>query len=645
MRGRISFSEYEDVLSLDALSDSGEEKTTLYSKAEVDGSRNSCGEDAAYTERTLETQASRLGGQGNVQDRFSHWLEHDQHMAANTCRSYASAIRGAERYAQEHGFAFCRLYTEDVEEAGKTANTLFNDQGFIQLNYEQHRRFQAAIRKLLAFYGTPWEPESTRAIAGKDSPQASVPTVDVAPFIGILEEHFQKGYRLDSTLDRKRMRRYYEEHTGKALEEEMGEVEAALKSCGVVYEGKLYLPQNMLDEEMKGKVLSFIDGCFDKGYAAVYYEAVYRAFSEELLDHNIFSAEMLKAYLSYSASDKYWFGKDHLSKGYRQSVDLVDEVRDCLKRCDGPVQVEYLCAQLPHIAEEKVRSILRSHDEFVRNGKGEYFHADSLKLSEEELANIAAIITSNIEEHQFISGNELYDSIRVKYPEMIEKNPAFSWMGWREALKYRCKGRFSFLGNIISKAGASLSMSQVFAEYGRGRTSFSLEELEQFADSIGSTIYFDPLYTHCARVSRQRFVNKSVVWFSVKETDDAIEGYCSGDYIALGKVKDFSSFPDAAFPWTSYLLEQYVDFYSEKFCLMHGSYNKHCAVGAIVRKSAGFASFDDLIADVLARSGIPLYPSQALDYLVERGYIARRSYAGIEALIISARAKRNQKEK
>ena len=147
---------------------------------------------------------------GNVQDRFSHWLEHDQHMAANTCRSYASAIRGAERYAQEHGFAFCPPLYGGCEEAGKTANTLFNDQGFIQLNYEQHRRFQAAIRKLLAFLRYPWEPESTRAIAGKDSPQASVPTVDVAPFIGILEEHFQKGYRLDSTLDRKRMRRYYE---------------------------------------------------------------------------------------------------------------------------------------------------------------------------------------------------------------------------------------------------------------------------------------------------------------------------------------------------------------------------------------------------------------------------------------------------
>ena len=141
-----------------------------------------------------------------------------------------------------------------------------------------------------------------------------------------------------------------------------------------------------------------------------------------------------------------------------------------------------------------------------------------------------------------------------KVPGMIEKNSAFSWMGWREALKYRCKGRFSFLGNIISKAGASLSMSQVFAKYGRGRTSFSLEELEQFADSIGSTIYFDPLYTHCARVSRQRLVNKSVVWFSVKKRMTPSRG-TAWEIHRFGGVKDFSCFPDAAFPWTSYLLE------------------------------------------------------------------------------------------
>ena len=41
----------------------------------------------------------------------------------------------------------------------------------------------------------------------------------------------------------------------------------------------------------------------------------------------------------------------------------------------------------------------------------------------------------------------------------------------------------------------------------------------------------------------------------------------------------------------------------------------------------------------------PHTEKEVLDYLAENGYIARRSYTNIEALIINARAKRNQKEK
>lgn len=93
-----------------------------------------------------------------------------------------------------------------------------------------------------------------------------------------------------------------------------------------------------------------------------------------------------------------------------------------------------------------------SNGEFVRNSKGEYFHADSLELTEEELENIAAIIDSTIEEHEFISGNELYDAIRTKYPYTFEKNAGFSVIGWRDALKYKFGARFSFVGNIVSRS-------------------------------------------------------------------------------------------------------------------------------------------------------------------------------------------------
>lgn len=578
---------------------------------------------------------------------FYRWLQNDQHMAEGTCRSYVSAIRSAEHFAEEHGLASRKLYTCDPTVAKATADELFSNAEFIQYNNDQHNRFRAAITKLLAFYGSNWSPvEASTPRTFERSPlQTKETSIDVAPCKAILVEYFPKGYRLESALDMKRMRRYYEELTGKALDLNQAILETAIRNCGIVYDGRLYMPQNMLSDEMRDQILFFIERCFDEGRSAVYYEAVFREFSEKLLDHNIFNADMLKAYLTYYVSDQYYMGRSYLAKEYRDDVDPIDEVRQCLKQYDFPVQVDELCDSLSHITEERIRFILGSNGEFVRNSKGEYFHADSLELTKEELENIAAIIDSTIEEHEFISGNELYDAIQTKYPYTFEKNAVFSVIGWRDALKYKFGDRFSFVGNIVSRAGTSLSMSDVFAEYGNGRQRFSIDELEQFAESIGTTIYFDSLYTNAIRISHEWFTSKGGAKFSVKETDAVLDRFCDGDYIPLQDVKEFALFPESSFPWTEYLLEQYVAFYSEKFYLMHGNYNKNCAVGAIVRKTCRFDSFDDLVTDILAHNDVSLQKKKVLDYLAENGYIARRSYTNIETIMINARAMRNQKEK
>lgn len=578
---------------------------------------------------------------------FYRWLQNDQHMAEGTCRSYVSAIRSAEHFAEEHGLASRKLYTCDPTVAKATADELFSNAEFIQYNNDQHNRFRAAITKLLAFYGSNWSPvEASTPRTFERSPlQTKETSIDVAPCKAILVEYFPKGYRLESALDMKRMRRYYEELTGKALDLNQAILETAIRNCGIVYDGRLYMPQNMLSDEMRDQILFFIERCFDEGRSAVYYEAVFREFSEKLLDHNIFNADMLKAYLTYYVSDQYYMGRSYLAKEYRDDVDPIDEVRQCLKQYDFPVQVDELCDSLSHITEERIRFILGSNGEFVRNSKGEYFHADSLELTKEELENIAAIIDSTIEEHEFTSGNELYDAIQTKYPYTFEKNAVFSVIGWRDALKYKFGDRFSFVGNIVSRAGTSLSMSDVFAEYGKGRQRFSIDELEQFAESIGTTIYFDSLYTNAIRISHEWFTSKGGAKFSVKETDAVLDRFCDGDYIPLQDVKEFALFPESSFPWTEYLLEQYVAFYSEKFYLMHGNYNKNCAVGAIVRKTCRFDSFDDLVTDILAHNDVSLQKKKVLDYLAENGYIARRSYTNIETIMINARAMRNQKEK
>ena len=575
-------------------------------------------------------------------DSFFQWLREEQHLAEATCRSYASAIRSAEKFAEEHGITTSKLYTKDLDEAKATADSLFANPEFIQYNNDQHNRFRAAITKLLTFYGSNWDPiDNTDSVSQLKSEQPA----DTKLYSSILVARFPKGYRLGSTLDTKRFRRYYEEQTGLPLTLEQAKVELIIRKCGIVYDGRLFMPQTMLSVKIKEQVFSFIEKCLDEGRAAVYYEALFREFSEAFLDHQIYNAEMLKAYLAYYVGDKYYMGRSYLSKDTRAEVDPIDEVRQCLKQHDTPMQVNDICDILSHIAKDRVRFILRANGEFVRNSKGEYFHADSLDLTDEELENIAEIIDFAIEEHVFISGNELYDAIQKKYPYSFEKNAAFSMIGWRDALKYKIGDRFSFVGNIVSRRGTSLSMSDVFSEYGKGRLSFTIKELEQFADSIGTTIYFDSLYTHALRISHQEFVAKKNVRFSIKETDSVLERLCEGNYMPLSSVKEFAIFPNASYPWTEYLLEQYVAYYSEKFYLCHGNYNKNCAVGAIVKRTCQFNSFDELVTDILAYGDIPLRKKEVLDYLAETGYIARRSYTNIEALVINARAKRNLKEK
>ena len=182
-------------------------------------------------------------------------------------------------------------------------------------------------------------------------------------------------------------------------------------------------------------------------------------------------------------------------------------------------------------------------------GAESIFHVSAVHFSDEEMDNIAEIIAAAIEEKQFLSGNELVAAIQSKYPYTYEKNSAFSVVGLRDAIKYHLSNKFSFSGNIISKLGSSLTMSDVFADYCQSRDSFTLDELNVLANELGTVIYFDPVYENSLRINHDRFVSKKRAHFLVTETDDALDRFCTGDYISIGKISGFSLFPNAGFPW------------------------------------------------------------------------------------------------
>ena len=573
-------------------------------------------------------------------DSFYKYLHDDLSMAEATCRSYVSAIGGAERFAKEHCFEHQHLFTPDWCEAKATADALFRDPVFTEYNDQQHNRFRAAIKKLLLFMRADAATLATTTPVARPAPQ---PVADES-YRSVLVENFRKGFRLSSPIELRKFKRCYEQMNNKMLDDEDVEIESKISICGILFEDKVFIPQTMLGDELREQLFTYIKNCFSEGKTVLYYQALFNEFSEEFLDYYIYNADMLKAYLSFMLGEDYFFGRSYFAKDANASADPVDEIRTCLKEYAAPMTYDVMFENLSHIPQEKIKQILACNGEFISNGRGEYFHVSAVHFSDEEKDNISVIIAAAIEEKQFLSGNELVAAIRSKYPYTYENNSAFSVVGLRDTIKYHLSNKFSFSGNIISKLGSSLTMSDVFADYCRSRDSFMLDELNVLANELGTTIYFDPVYENSLRINHDRFVSKKCAHFLVPETDAALDRFCTGDYISIGKISEFSLFPNAGFPWNEYLLEHYTATYSDKYSLLHIGYNANKCVGAIVKKCAGFESFDDCIVDVLANSNITLKKQSALQYLCDEGYIARHIYTNIEKLLIRATAQRNRKE-
>ena len=570
---------------------------------------------------------------------FYRYLFETQQMADTTCRNYASAINNCEAFAREHQLTSWQLYATDRQTAQKTIQLLLSNADFLAYNARQHNRFRAALQKFLGFIGS----DLTGTIHVKNDSEPAGTYKDEF-YEKVLKQCFRKGFRMDSPLEIRKFKKYYTATNDMELTDSDDEINQKIKRLCIIYEGKAFLPDVMLSEGLKAELLNYIENAFENGKTAIYYQAIFAEFSDAFLDYHIHDADMLKSYLTFVGNGRFFINRSFISKTPNVRMDPLSEVRSCLQNYGRPVTYDELFTALPHLPQSKIKTILSNNGEFVNNGRSEYFHESIVHLSDEELDGIVEIIQRTIDENDFIGGNELYDAIRIKYPYIIEENQNISIYGFRDALKVKLGNKFSFKGNIISRSGQELSMADVFAKYAITHDTFTLSELQNLANHLATPIYFGAIYENSLRISRDQFVTKSAAQFPVEEMDEALDRICKEKYIPLQEATNFGAFPYVGFPWNIFLLEHYVESYSRKYMLLHSSFNGTECAGAIVKRSAGINSFDALIVDLLANNKIELKKASVLQFLSDKGYLARRRYSEIESLIIKANAQRLRKD-
>lgn len=606
--------------------------------------------DETVSQQAISVPATERTKLTDLEERqkFNDWML-SSGMSKATITSYMSSFGLCVKSVANYKLCETSLWNvANAEDASQIYDQLFGISEFYEYNKQQHNRFSAAFRKFIEYRsgGSPasLKPSQPARFAIEKMPtrrQENDPVL--IRYKELLDKYFQKGFRMESSLDMKKLRRFYQEQYGAELSDEDDLVCQGISSVTILHDGKAYLPDSMLSQEKKEKLLQYIEDRFSSGCDAIYYGALFTEFEEAFQGERIYTPEMLKTYLSYINKGNYVLQRSYLAKDYTVQMNPEDDIREYLKEAAGPVEVKRLAAELSYIPEQKIKFALSTNSDFIWNTTGEYFYEDCVHFSYSELEWISQFILDGIEERDFVTGNELVEAVEAHFSDIKEMYQWISPVGMRNVIGYKLNDRFSFNGNIISKYGEDLSMAEVYAKYCRKHSRFTLDELNVLKQELGSTIYFDEIYANSLRISQNEFVSQDMAQFDVEATDEAIGRICTGQYMSLQEIRDFGTFPYAGYPWNEYLLEHFVANYSQKFMLLHIGFSANVCAGAIVKQASSFKDFNDLLVDILANSNIVLDEDPALEYLRQQGYIARRRYSDIGRIVTEAKVVRSKK--
>ena len=206
------------------------------------------------------------------------------------------------------------------------------------------------------------------------------------------------------------------------------------------------------------------------------------------------------------------------------------------------------------------------------------------------------------------------------------------------------RGQFAFNGPIITRRGSEINRSEVFRRFAAEHQRLTYDELKAFADEMETIIYWDAVMSEMVRLNENEFIRRDELSPDITAVDEFLDGICAGEYIPLSEMTLFLSFPSIGYQWNRFLLESYLNSFSRKFRLIHTSFAKRETCGAMVRAESEITDYDSLITDVLSNAGREFTQKTALDYLVEHGYQAKRSYKGIENVLRMVGNKALQKQ-
>lgn len=565
---------------------------------------------------------------------FYSYLQDVAKLAERSCAAYVSNIRSAERYAAEHNYTSCSLFSEDNEITLATASELYKDSDFIRYNEQQHNRFTAAINKLLESIGADI-PQKAVASLGSDNKEIADSAEADSKLVAVLNQHYEYGFKYDSIRELMRFRQFADAMDIELTEDDES-LKAAILACGTVIDDKVYCKSDDMPKELQ----KIIDEVFASGACVIYYESLFEKEQEWMESRVITSADMLKEYLQKNIAGCS-YSKKFMVKGNRRSEK--EAVTDELKRVWGDCpsnDVNDLGDRLPYIPLSNIWRVISGNDLFVLVSEGKYLFIKRFVITPDEEEDILEFVESACEENGFASLSD------VPLGSIEEENYELTQLAIYNAIyKKVLSGRYHLNGKILTKEKTDLDAVALLKQYIKGKDECTFDEVaDKVVELTGGTnrqYAFQALYDDMVRVDKNRFVANRFVNFKIDEVDSILSGFISDNFRAIRDVTTFAMFPICGQNWNHYLLESYCYKYSKKYSLHVIHFNDKNA-GIIAEKYFN-KKYNEMLTIAIARTDVELVPEVIGQYLFNTGYMAKSKYAKLGE--IAQRASELRKER
>jgi hypothetical protein len=456
----------------------------------------------------------------------------------------------------------------------------------------------------------------------------------LAPYKRVLAEKFDSGFRMGDFIHRNRFRHFYEEINAIPLNSSDMELDNTLEMCGMVYDGRLYVIENLLDESTKVRLLESIEEQLNL-HPRLYLEILFERFADDFRGTAIESMDILKTYLQALPDFDYYINKDRVfrDESFRHVGSPKDEVKRLLEEEHRPMSDDEIFKKLDWIPQQKILNAFTNcsnTQEILSNGDRSRFVLETFDIAGDEIEWLSEWIKQELDNSDFIGSMDAVKALKSRYSDITERNSGFRDLGIRNAIAVLLGDDFDFKGNLIVKKGKVISNEDLFKNFCESRESFTVDDIDLLANSLGVPAFYDVIYGNSFRLNERDFV-QSVPKMDVDAIDDVIETFVRDkEFIPLKKIDFWGNFPIVRGNWNHFMLESFLWRCSKKFKLVHSNFSKTTYAGAIVRNNVAM-DFEDVLVHALSEENFDA--GRAKKFLKEEGYLAREKCSNVDFLL------------